>query len=117
MLLESVSTGNDDGAREVDVFAVRGVFYEAAGSRVAQRIHDLARQGRHAFVIDLATADDVDPSALTPVFSECAELEADSGRISVVMDSRLAVFVASGREALYDIAVTRQDAVARIFRP
>jgi len=117
MLLESVSTGNQDGAHEVDVFAVRGVFDEPAGRRVAQRIHDLARQGRHAFVIDLAGADDVDPSALAPVFSVCAELEPDGGRISVVMDSRLAVFGASGREALYDVAVTRQDAVARIFRP
>jgi hypothetical protein len=117
MLLESVAAGNDDGAHDVDVFGVRGVFDEAAGTRVAQRIHDLARQGRHAFVIDLASADDVDPSALTPVFSVCAELEPDGGRISVVMDSRLAVFEASGREALYDVAVTRQDAVARISGP
>jgi hypothetical protein len=84
---------------------------------VAQRILDLTRYGRRAFVIDLAGADDVDPNARMPVFTVCAQLEPDGGRISVVMDSRLAVFAASGREALYDVAVTREDAVARILRP
>jgi hypothetical protein len=109
MLLETVSTGSDHGPREVDVFGVRGVFDEAAGRRVTQRILDLAGQGRRAFVIDLAGADDVDSSALTPVLTACARLEPDGGRISVVMDSRLTVFGAPGREALYDVAVTRED--------
>jgi hypothetical protein len=114
MVLESVT---DRGTREVDVLAVRGRFDEAAGTCVAERILDLAEQGRQAFVLDLAAADDVDSEALKPVFGACARLEPGGGRVSVVMDSRMAVFGAVGREALHDIAVTREDAVARILRP
>ena len=117
MVIESVCTGADHDAREVDVFNFRGAFDEPAARRVAERILDLAGRGRRAFVIDLEGADDVEPRALTRIFSTCAQLEPDGGRISVVMDARLTVFGVEGREALYDVAVTRDDAVARILRP
>jgi hypothetical protein len=66
--------------------------------------------------VDLSTAEAVDPSAMTPLVRICVDLESSGVRVSVVLDSALAIFAVDGRDAFFDVAVTRQDAVARLSR-
>jgi hypothetical protein len=103
----------DDGVR---VLAIGGEFTPAAGEQLAKHILGLAKAGEDAFVIDLVTVEAMDPRSMVPVLRAARELESVDGRISVVFDPLLQVFAAEGLEDLYDVAVTREDAVAGIRR-
>jgi len=109
------ATCTEQGTRGVDVLVVDGSFDPAVGLRVARRILALADEGRRAFVVDLSAAT-VDPRAMIPLVRVARQLERSGVRISVVFDSLLAVFTAPGLEALYDVAVTREDAIDRVLR-
>ncbi len=103
----------EDGVR---VLAVGGDFSPAAGERLAAHIRGLAEAGEDAFVVDLVAVEAMDPRAMLPLLSAARELKSVDCRISVVFDPLLQVFAVEGLEDLYDVAVTREDAVAVIAR-
>lgn len=78
------------------------------GERLAQRILELAAAGGRAFI---------DPRAMTPLLRAARRLRPEGVRVSVVFDTLLTVFTVEGLDELYDVAVTREDALARISRP
>ena len=113
MLLESTYSVQDSAGI---VFALRGPLDVPAGRCLARRIVELAEQGSRDFVIDLSTAEAVDPSAMESLVPICVDLESSRVRVSVVLASALAIFAADGRDAFFDVAVTREAAVARLSR-
>jgi hypothetical protein len=104
---------SEDGVR---VLAVGGEFTPAAGERLAEHVLGLAEAGEDAFVIDLVAVEAMDPRAMVPILRAARELQSVAGRISVVFDPLLQVFAAEGLEDLYEVAVTREDALAGIRR-
>jgi anti-anti-sigma regulatory factor len=103
-------------ATSARVLQVRSVFDAVAGERLAQRIVYLAAGGQQAIVVDLSGIEAVGADAIAPLVAAARRLEADGVRISVVVDSSLQTFAMPGIEAFYDVAVTAQDAVARLAR-
>jgi anti-anti-sigma regulatory factor len=101
----------DHGVR---VLAVRGQFTQAVGERMAQRLLGLASAGGRDFVVDLVAVVAMDPQAMIPLLRASRQVRSDGGRISVVFDPLLQVFAVEGLEDLFDVAVTREDAVAGI---
>jgi ABC-type transporter Mla MlaB component len=101
----------DDG---VNVFAVHGELTRAVAERLARRVLGLASSGEHAFVVDLAAVGAMDARAMIPLLRAARVVHPDGGRVSVVFDPLLQVFAVDGLEALFDVAVTREDAVAGI---
>jgi len=87
------------------------------GERLAQRILELAAAGGRAFIVDLSAVDALDPRAMTPLLRAARRLRPEGVRVSVVFDTLLTVFTVEGLNELYDVAVTREDALARISRP
>lgn len=100
----------------VRVLAVRGQFTQPVGERLARRVLGLAATGEHAFVVDLAAVEAMDAQAMTPLLLAAREVRSGGGRISVVFDPLLQVFAVDGLEDLFDVAVTREEAVAGIMR-
>ena len=100
----------------VRVVAVGAAFTPTVGERLAHRIRLLAAAGDDAFVIDLVEVQAMDPRAMAALIGVARELRPAGGRVSVVFDPLLQVFCAEGLEDLYDVAVTRDDAVAGIVR-
>jgi anti-anti-sigma regulatory factor len=98
----------------VNVFAVRGELTRAIGERLARRVLALASSGEHAFVVDLAAVGAMDARAMIPLLRAARVVRPGGGRISVVFDPLLQVFAVDGLEDLFDVAVTREDAVAGI---
>ena len=98
----------------VNVFAVRGELTQAIGERLARRVLAFASRGEHAFVVDLAAVGAMDARAMIPLLRAARVVHPDGGRVSVVFDPLLQVFAVDGLEALFDLAVTREDAVAGI---
>ena len=103
-------------ATSARVLQVRSVFDAVAGERLAQRIVYLAAGGQQAIVVDLSGIEAVGADAIAPLVAAARRLEADGVRISVVVDSSLQTFAMPGIDAFYDVAVTAQDAVARLVR-
>lgn len=104
---------SEDGVR---VIAVGSEFSPTIGERLAEHILGLAEAGEDAFVVDLVAVQAMDPRAILPLLSAARELRSGEGRVAVVFDPLLQVFAVEGLEDLYDVAVTREDAVARITR-
>ena len=67
-------------------------------------------------MIDLVAVEEMDPRAMLPLLRASRELRRLGGRVSVVFDPLLQVSAVKGLEDLYDVAVTRGDAVAGIAR-
>jgi hypothetical protein len=101
---------------DVRVLAVSGAFTPAVADRLARRIVALAETAGDAFVIDLVAVERMDPRAMLPLLRTARELQPPGTRISVVFDSLLQVFAVQGLEDLYDVAVTREDAIAGLAR-
>jgi hypothetical protein len=91
-------------------------FTPTVGERLAQRISALAAAGEDAFVIDLVEVEAMDPRAMASIIGVSRALRSAGRRVSVVFDPLLQLFCAEGLEDLYDVAVTREDAVAAIAR-
>jgi anti-anti-sigma regulatory factor len=103
----------DHGVR---VLAVHGQFTQPVGERLARRVLGLVATGERAFVVDLAAVGAMDAQAMIPVLRAAREVRSAGGRISVVFDPLLQVFAVNGLEDLFDVAVTREDAVAGIMQ-
>ena len=103
-------------AISVRVLQVRPVFDAVAAERLARRIVYLAAGGERAIVVDLSGIEAVGAEAVAPLVAAARRVEADGVRISVVFDTLLQTFAMPGIEAFYDVAVTAQDAVARLAR-
>ena len=107
---------NEDGVSGVDVIGVRGPLDVPTGTRVSQRILDLAKEGGRDFVVDLSAAEIVHPDAMAPILRTCIQLESDGGRVSAVFDRQLTIFTIAGLEAFFNVEVTTEDAAARLMR-
>jgi hypothetical protein len=103
----------DNGVR---VLALGPAFTPTVAERLAERISALAASGEDAFVIDLVEVQAMDPRAMASVIGVSRALRSAGSRVSVVFDPLLQLFCAEGLEDLYDVAVTREDAVAGIAR-
>ena len=116
MAVPTAVTWTEYSATHARVLEVRPVFDAGTGQRLAQRIVELAAGGQRAVVVDLSGLEAVGPDAIAPVVAAARRLEAEGVRISVVFDSLLQVFAMPGIDAFFDVAVTAQDAVARLAR-
>jgi anti-anti-sigma regulatory factor len=99
---------------DVEVLGVAGLFDRIEAEQVRDRIIALAARGQRRFVVDLANVEAMAPQAMTPLLQAARRLQPDDGRVSVVFDPFLTVFAAEGLEDLFDVAVTREDALRRI---
>lgn len=100
---------------EVEVLAVSGVFDRIQAGQLRDRIVALAHSGGRRFVVDLSRVEVMTPEMISPLREAARRLEPVGGRVSIVFDPLLTVFAAEGLEDLYDVAVTREDAVRRIL--
>lgn len=100
--------------QDVDVFAVDGPFDGFEAQRVGDRIAALAARGERRFIVDLSNVTAMTPAAMAPLVDAARSIDVDDARISVIFDSSLTVFAADGLDALFDVAVTREDALTRI---
>ena len=116
MTVPTAAAWTEYSATPARVLEVQPVFDAAAGARLAQRILELAADGQRAVVVDLSSVEAVGPDAIAPLFVAARRLEPEGVRISVVFDSLLQVFAMPDIDAFFDVAVTAQDAVARLAR-
>jgi anti-anti-sigma regulatory factor len=116
MAAPTAAAWNEYSATPARVLEVRPAFDAAAGQRLAQRIVELAAGGQRAVVVDLSGLETVGPDAIAPLVAAARRLETEGVRISVVFDSLLQVFAMPSVDAFFDVAVTAQDAVARLAR-
>ena len=63
---------------------------------------------------DLVAVVAMDPRTMIPLLRASRQVHSDGGRISAVFDPLLQLFAVEGLEDLFDVAVTREDAVAGI---
>lgn len=105
----SVATG-------IRLLTVPGPLDQCVAQSLARRIIDLAHGGWRDFVLDLSAAQEPSPNAMDPLVWVARALGSRDVRVSVVFDPALIVFQAPGLDALFDVAVTREDAVDRLAR-
>jgi anti-anti-sigma factor len=97
-----------------EVLVAFGEFDHERAIAIEQRIAELAARGVHRFVVDLSHVDAIAPEAVAPLLEAARRREPENGRVSVVFDPFLTVFAVDGLDDLFDVAVTRDDALRRI---
>jgi anti-anti-sigma factor len=109
--------GRTEEAREagVEVLTVGGAFDGIEAESLRDLITELAGQGERRFVVDLSHVTAMAPEAMAPLLDAASRIEGNDGRVSVIFDPFLTVFAADGLDALFDVAVTREDALRRIL--